>query len=124
MIKGNWHYIGDVIVGVDCDCNCPPIHPRANDGCLMPEPPHEGHTLIEPVDQFNLPEGWEPDEWIAACKLTAAAPRMLALLIECDEYLSGNKLNSICSTSILHGKMKEIIAQAETGNSRPGSYGL
>ncbi len=35
-----------------------------------------------------------------------------ALIVECNEYLLPNKLNSICSTSILHQKMQDLIKRA------------
>jgi hypothetical protein len=36
-----------------------------------------------------------------------------ALIVECNEYLLPNKLNSICSTSILHQKMQDLIKRVE-----------
>jgi hypothetical protein len=71
---GSWSYIGDEVVGVVCDCTCPVV---MGDGEEVP--PHEQHDIIRPimsseyVEDGNLP--WE--EYVAACKLVAAAPDML-----------------------------------------------
>lgn len=41
-----------------------------------------------------------------------AAPNLLGVLGECIEYLDGNEKNSICSTSVLHDKMKKAFQMA------------
>jgi len=43
----------------------------------------------------------------------AIADDLLALLIECDEYLNINNLTSIGHGSILHRKMKDLTAKAQ-----------
>lgn len=37
--------------------------------------------------------------------------RLYAVLKECDNYLSPNKLNSICCGSILHRQIKQVLKE-------------
>jgi hypothetical protein len=77
-------YIGDIIVGVVSACDCPATPgpgPEAKGGAWMiAEHPHEGHDIVKPVTEDDLPEGVCWEDWIAWCRMFAAAPKMLALL--------------------------------------------
>ena len=44
--------------------------------------------------------------------MAAERDEMLALIVECNNYLNTNEITSICSTSILHKKMADMIAAA------------
>jgi hypothetical protein len=58
--------------------------------------------------------GLTEEEVTANAMLIKAAPKMQAVLIEIDEYLSRNKLNSIGSNSILHDIVREAIAHSKS----------
>ncbi len=51
-------------------------------------------------------------EAIANAMLMAASKELLAVLVECDDYLKGNTQNYIGNGSILHRKMKEAVKLA------------
>ena len=85
---GPWHYIGDEVVGVSANCNCPAEKPDPNGGFQMiADHPHEAHDIVPAIFEDDLPEGVTMDEHRANCKLIAAAPEMLSGLKDCIDYI-------------------------------------
>ncbi len=72
-----------------------------------------GQVLVNPIlpdtdEQYDI----EKEEIESNVKLMAASKELLAVLVECDDYLKGNTQNYIGNGSILHRKMKEAIKLA------------
>jgi len=72
--------------------------------------PAEGVTHIAQIFAFYGIEKSGAD-----ARLFRAAAEMMSLLEECDEYLSPNPQNYIGHGSILHTKMRDIIAKVKGG---------
>jgi hypothetical protein len=72
--------------------------------------PAEGATQIAQVFAFYGIERGGAD-----ARLFRAAAEMMALLEECDEYLSPNTQNYIGCESILHSKMRDLISKVKGG---------
>jgi hypothetical protein len=76
---GPWVYVGDEIVGVIADCDCPkPDHSGESEGVYVyPTSEHESHDIVPPVFESQLPEGMTMKRHQANCRLIAAAPDLL-----------------------------------------------
>lgn len=75
----------------------------------------KGGIYTEMICEFFLPETDEDyynSRIEADAKLIAAAPELLEVIQECDEYLKGNSKNYIGNGSILHRKLKQAINKA------------
>lgn len=70
--------------------------------------PAEGVTQIAQVFAFYGIEKSGAD-----ARLFRAAAEMMALLEECDEYLSPNPQNYIGCESVLHAKMRDLIGNVK-----------
>jgi len=72
---GKWDYVGDHIVGVVGNCNCPVEEPELAEGemAIYSDRAHESHDVVPPVIEDDLPEGVTMEEHMANCKLIAAA---------------------------------------------------
>jgi hypothetical protein len=94
---GPWHYIGESIVGVVVDCNCPMPEDPGDSQQYRPETLHESHDIVPPRDiggnysgddsLVDEPGRW--DQWIADCQFIAHARDDVPALINQIEKRDG-----------------------------------
>jgi hypothetical protein len=76
------HYIGDVVVGVASDCSCEPIEvSRDTNVFAIASPPHESHDIVPPRTENEMPEGVDFEDYTRWCRMFAASPDLLAVLV-------------------------------------------
>jgi hypothetical protein len=72
-------YIGDEIVGVVSDCQCPQtVYPLDAGPVCVASHPHESHDIVPPRMMDDLPEGVDFEHYKQWCRMFAAAPDLLA----------------------------------------------
>lgn len=73
--------IGPHVVGVVSECHCPGIpRPLAEGVTFVPDREHEGHDIVPPRMEQDMPEGVDFEDYTRWCQMFAAAPDMLAAL--------------------------------------------
>jgi hypothetical protein len=72
------HYIGDAVVGVVTNCECPRVIPPGDGPMSIADHPHESHDIVPPRMEDDMPEGVDFEHYKRWCRMFAAAPDLLA----------------------------------------------
>jgi len=80
----------------------------------LPEGSFQSDICTKDVNDVAVAWGETKEEAEANGKLIASAPKLLAALVEADEYLGDKGLNYIGSGSMLHQEIKKAIKEAVT----------